>query len=568
MCGLNGAAGTVDLKGENVFKALLMLHMYRGEDSTGAVSLGRMTGDQPKIAKCLGPPFSLMDTQKFRNHVMFGSNKVYMGHNRWATRGAKTLANAHPFVFDNIFGAHNGTVYDAYLGDLKGFGDFNTDSETILNGIDTVGIEETIKVLRGAWALTWYDKRNDTINFLRNGERPLFYAHDKDHKQLFWASDINLLAYCLERAGIERDKPKSYRCPENIWLSWKLPNHGHAFDNPKIKLLEGAPEKKSSTKAPWTDEVSGMTDYFPSSSRPGLFEYDLDEHDHMIGKYDGVDYGPLVRTGQTRTGSSANRKSHIHERAAVKVKGNRFPMIYTSANCRIHYDMDKEKFHRYFLAETGEWIHSYYDKSVMPDEIRGKSLDDLLVAKIHGALPQIGSAPPDSPDENFRWRGHNMVVRKIMISRHDPKPWVAYYYEDETKVWNRHQTRTAPPEMPYTLIDVDSNHCFHIQKQKKNRPRMTFYKGWLGTLLTREMFNKHCEDGCLNCSRIPRWLEGKSGGVRVQFINTAHNFLCEFCAEDSQVVEAAKSIAVEISTSNTTGTTASATVPTALSILH
>ena len=65
------------------------------------------------------------------------------------------------------------------------------------------GVEDTIAKLNGAFALTWYDRENETMNMIRNTERTLYTVMSKDRKTMFWASEDWMLIVALRRAGIE-----------------------------------------------------------------------------------------------------------------------------------------------------------------------------------------------------------------------------------------------------------------------------------------------------------------------------------------------------------------------------
>src|SRR3546814_3133548 len=103
---------------------------------------------------------------------------AFVGHNRFATKGKVNDLNAHPFHYGNIVGAHNGTLekssWDAL--DKKLGEDTDVDSQAIIKSIATFGIEETVPLLQGAWALVWFDMEAQTLNFLRKDERPLLWA--------------------------------------------------------------------------------------------------------------------------------------------------------------------------------------------------------------------------------------------------------------------------------------------------------------------------------------------------------------------------------------------------------
>lgn len=112
MCGLSGAFGALTFKEEKAVKDLLIFNQVRGEDSTGVASVSRhLVNGQHDIllAKETGPPVYLFDTHRFTK--VFGrNNSAYISHNRYKTQGDISRKNAHPFLFDDIVGAHNGTI--------------------------------------------------------------------------------------------------------------------------------------------------------------------------------------------------------------------------------------------------------------------------------------------------------------------------------------------------------------------------------------------------------------------------------------------------------------------------
>ena len=185
MCGLVGIAGDTSIKLKDAFRDMLTVCQVRGRDSTGVFTVN---GSEYDLAKSLGPPEILMDRKSF-DSTLFGCPRIMAGHCRSKTVGDNTVGNAHPYDLDNIIGMHNGT--------LKGhhqWNEFNykiTDSLALFTRIDTLGLEETFNDLdpTGAWALVWYNKLDDTLNFLRNDQRPLWLTWTKDKRNLIWASE-------------------------------------------------------------------------------------------------------------------------------------------------------------------------------------------------------------------------------------------------------------------------------------------------------------------------------------------------------------------------------------------
>ena len=197
MCGLVGVAGAITYACDKAYKDLLIIDSLRGSHSTGSLFVHATKGTS--VVKVGGDPFEIMNNKLFERGV--GKlNNVMMGHNRYATKGAVNKTNAHPFEFDNIIGAHNGTLTTQYK--LDDYTDFDVDSENLYYHMDKHGVEETTDKLGGAYALTWYNKAEGTLNFLRNTQRPLHYTFTKDGKTVFWASEEWMLEGILERNGI------------------------------------------------------------------------------------------------------------------------------------------------------------------------------------------------------------------------------------------------------------------------------------------------------------------------------------------------------------------------------
>lgn len=181
----------------------------RGPHSTGV--LGVFTNKESLVVKHLGTPWDFYD-HKSSDKIFARTTNVLLGHNRWATSGAVSNKNAHPFEFDKIVGAHNGTLRSVFnLDDSK---DFEVDSENLYHHMNRHGVHDTIPIINGAFALTWYDKEEETINFIRNSERTLFYAFSADKKSLLWASEKWMIIIAASQSGMEitdiLDVPEGY----------------------------------------------------------------------------------------------------------------------------------------------------------------------------------------------------------------------------------------------------------------------------------------------------------------------------------------------------------------------
>lgn len=235
MCGLVGMAGDITTPGEKAFKMLLILDVLRGEHSTGMVSVPKWGDPTVKMAKQVGNPFELFDTRAYTD-AMKGSHRVLIGHNRFATQGAINKRNAHPFEFETLVGAHNGTLTNKWK--LPNANDFQVDSENLYHAFEVQGVDKTIRESLGAWALTWWDKTEDTLNFLRNKERTLYYTVSEDDKMLFWASEAWMLYAALGKNAIKHGDVEMF--PEDHLVSVHI-DKGGKMDKPVIRECKSVP---------------------------------------------------------------------------------------------------------------------------------------------------------------------------------------------------------------------------------------------------------------------------------------------------------------------------------------
>jgi predicted glutamine amidotransferase len=245
MCGLVGLAGDIHGDWKKVFLELLLFDVVRGPHSTGAGFVNKKD-ESFNLVKRVGHPFNLFHEDSFEKLIdKPHEHKVIMGHNRSATIGDKSESNAHPFMFPHVLGVHNGTLDKFCIKDLTNNALYGTDSQAIFATIEEKGIDETIKLLSGAWALIWFDRRDHTLNMLNNGKRPLHYCYNKDRTVLAWASEATMLEYVLARhnKAIEKDEKGEnviFSPPTDQLHTWIIPEKINTkIEVPVRRKIEG-----------------------------------------------------------------------------------------------------------------------------------------------------------------------------------------------------------------------------------------------------------------------------------------------------------------------------------------
>jgi hypothetical protein len=260
MCGLVGAAGYTSAKDPDIFRDMIWVDGLRGLHSTGAAFID-ITAGVTEVVKKAGTPVQLFGEQRFRE-CLSPRFDVFIGHNRFATIGERNDANAHPFNFSNIVGAHNGTLEYRARKALLDNEKYGTDSEALFHNLNEFDVEEVMAEMSGAWALTWYDKRNNTINFLRNNQRPLAYTFSDDGKMIYWASEPGLLRWILGRDPHNVKHGEIYTPKPDTWISFTVPVWKEVFGEPRITEVKGwvrppfVPTnalRNSAEELPWTD---------------------------------------------------------------------------------------------------------------------------------------------------------------------------------------------------------------------------------------------------------------------------------------------------------------------------
>lgn len=224
MCGVFGIAGPgIVGKDLDILTNLGLASQIRGRDGSGIYQI-RSNGARGYNSELLYKSvdnFStyLDDISIFKKEIGPILNNisvdVIIGHVRAKTRGEISNENSHPFMFDKIVGAHNGTLKDAKYQDPK-----KTDSELMFNDINERGLVPVLEELDkdSAFAITLYDKVKKEVNLVVNEMRPLSVAFLLDRGVIYWASERSMLEWILDRHG---EKYKAYTVVVNKIIKFK-----------------------------------------------------------------------------------------------------------------------------------------------------------------------------------------------------------------------------------------------------------------------------------------------------------------------------------------------------------
>ena len=289
MCGIVGFITTETKVGEpdraKFLKQALIIDTLRGDDSTGMFLVGhepKFKDGTPYWFKQLGTGGEFVECKEYWESAYDVSPyRAAVGHNRAATVGSVDADSAHPFQEGPITLVHNGTLTTTMgLPDpMAGLRGITVDSHAICHNLANHPVEDVIAALHGAFALVWHDARDDSMNIIRNDQRPLHFGMGQHGKSLFFMSEGGMLHLLDQRLklGIKA----IYYPDEGQYLKW-LPDT--PLERPITKSLE-------LYKAWGTYRGTGGWDSYGAYDTSGMQRtygghypyYDDDEDDYPFG---------------------------------------------------------------------------------------------------------------------------------------------------------------------------------------------------------------------------------------------------------------------------------------------
>lgn len=414
MCGLVGVVGLLSEAHRKAFKTLITVDAVRGEHSTGVAAIG-FTAPHT-ILKTVGGPSNLNPFVSWGRTGYVGAARGLIGHNRFATVGGITEEAAHPYVQGDIIGAHNGTLdnHKTALDSAK----YVTDSEALFASINDVGLKQTLEKTLGAWALTYYNRADDTMNFIRNKQRPLWFARTDDRSALFWASEEWMLYSALGRAGIKHGDLFELETDQHMRVSL---TRNHEFKNRDLELVETISGKvEPAYTAPWF-----RGSYYQNNSRSNVT--------------------PITKS----TPASNNR-----------VSGRAKPLTQLTGRI-VKFDFD---FHNVADKHNKEeYLVGYYNHPDLTDEVEVRvygnkqKWNDWLTEtdKFEGRVKSVGSVRYQHPTSKL-WINESYLVlnaNTIKLSPEEVDDDIPFNVADVPKGFG------GVYLTPYEFIDRTSNGC-------------------------------------------------------------------------------------------------------------
>lgn len=534
----------------------------RGTDSTGAASVKRGFNNNKAVevvvAKEVGHVYNLLNNRYQKEYdfidVMASQHRALLGHCRASTRGASTRSNAHPFDFETIVGTHNGTLGYQSHKELKGYLRYDTDSEAIFNEIDLEGVSALMPKLKGypdpksnvtcedAYALVWYDSKDNTINFLRNKERPLWFTFDKDHKQLFWSSEANHLFSSMVDVPKD-DKDKFWELPADRHYSWVIPDVGKPFSKPKVVVREG-----KRITVPFTAKSNVASNH------------QKHQYQNKQSLKNSTTHSSILSDSDTSGDARVAWKKAKHE---IWQKFNQVHNKFkhgASETGPFYWDIQKawndlsfsERCHQTINKDMPDGVVSniIYDEKKCEWVEKDKPVVSTNRAEITAAAKKLKDRRPQTMAEQIKQDKLKPIIAHdkeqgyiqdyaegdYALFRNSVKgDWLLYTFMGHAAnpPWDRQVLTKVPEIIPFTELDVNARHCY--KHRGKGRKRITYYRGYKKEMIVQQAFETKMLGGCLHCNRQPRW------GNEVHFVNS-DLFLCQFCMKQEELVKKWKDV--------------------------
>jgi len=242
----------------------------RGNDSTGVSVVGMDIGVKPRTVKMVGGPDYLLNSQAWDKVAEFALKRglAMFGHGRASTKGAVLAKNAHPHTVDHITLVHNGTIDHGLEEDYK-LAKTDNDSLALCHAIAKDGLVEALYKVTGAYALIIHDAKENTLQFVSNGLRPLHMVEFAGRTLIM--SEYGACEYIARKNTYSNFNPKVTYFPKNVIYEFNLETGKLVKDEQLVERLA----KKLPPPVTHTPQTGGNPGATTKGTRTKYFSSDL-----------------------------------------------------------------------------------------------------------------------------------------------------------------------------------------------------------------------------------------------------------------------------------------------------
>lgn len=272
MCGIFGIISFNNkefITKKSLMEQGLLASSVRGMDGTGVFMVPLERGKDKDFTLYKKPMpsadfLSLAFTDKIFKDIEY--YKYVIGHTRAKTRGDATYNNTHPFTQEHITMVHNGTISNSW--EMGGNSYLEVDSMAITKALaETEDRVKTLSSIEGAYALVWYDAKEDALFLARNSERPLYMVTSTPKELAVVGSELQMLTWLCARNGVEVSHKIDITPLTLVKFS----------DGLKFKALKYKPKEKvtpiySGSEIPWGNWIKRKVETL--SSKTEVITYD------------------------------------------------------------------------------------------------------------------------------------------------------------------------------------------------------------------------------------------------------------------------------------------------------